>query len=622
MHHTCNLQIVILQQHRRKLTIRLHLTNQPLALFLKSVNLKVCISWITQLKIVNAGLPSHVTYNSKRSVKTFHIGFCKSLFLEMIESNLKNYYCLYIARVLFCIASPIVFSVAAFPEEIVVFAADTQTLDLTPKLHPMATARAKLTLDVVGSDSIAKDQIDLVSSREGTNTTWYIVTLKNGSQISRNTVLSLRDSDVTAVFASGGRGKISGPHDHSVSVKLEPAANITLALESPSVPKNVFLQDAVLSDGINSRSSLMTLFAILSALVFAGFVTVFYFWRKVPQKTERHIDMDLANEKFERRSQRRSVLGIAMGKSKSVVSPPYLEKSHSVKISDGVEDAHSFPALVFGKKEVDRDQSVINDLRAAFERGQIVVCFQPIFRLSDRRIETIEASIQWLHPKHGILAWPYIAAVAANDPILQEIDEFLIELAVDQVGRWNKQNPNQQPLNLIVNAGGVYEDAKSYCKTLSYLALRSGLLRNMITIQMQTASLGYYRENVREFTNHIKLLGFGFAGGNFGRDGSDLFVLRSFIFDCVSLDCSLLDKDANERDSVGFLKATIDYLRNLSDKIIVTGIRDELSLRAAYQLGCRHGQGYPFAILLTSDNLFEFLEYNMKKQVLKKFNKV
>jgi EAL domain-containing protein (putative c-di-GMP-specific phosphodiesterase class I) len=63
-------------------------------------------------------------------------------------------------------------------------------------------------------------------------------------------------------------------------------------------------------------------------------------------------------------------------------------------------------------------------------------------------------------------------------------------------------------------------------------------------------------------------------------------------------------------------------LRNLSDKIIVTGIRDELSLRAAYQLGCRHGQGYPFAILLTSDNLFEFLEYNMKKQVLKKFNKV
>ena len=123
----------------------------------------------------------------------------------------------------------------------------------------------------------------------------------------------------------------------------------------------------------------------------------------------------------------------------------------------------------------------------------------------------------------------------------------------------------------------------------------------MITIQLQCASLGYYRENVRQFVSHIKSLGFSFSGGNFGCDGPDLFVLRNFAFDCVSLDASLLEERTNGRHSIGFLKATIDYLRNLSNKIVVTGILDEMSLRAAHQLGCKHGQGQGNESKLTTE---------------------
>jgi EAL domain-containing protein (putative c-di-GMP-specific phosphodiesterase class I) len=582
----------------------------------------VCASWITQLKIVNAGLSSHVAYISKRSVKTFHIGFCKSLFLEMIESNLKNYFCLYIARVLFCMASSIVFSVAAYPEDIVVFAADAQTLDLTPKLHPIATARAKLTLDVVGSDSTAKDQIDLIASRERANTTWYIITLKNGSQILRNTVLSLRDSNVTAVFASGGRGKISGPREDSVSVKLDPSANITLALESTSVPNNVFLQDVALSDGIRSLRPSILLFAILCALVSGGFVTVFYFWKTTPKQIKTQLGMESVGKRFEQRTQRQGTANSIMERDNRSVNKPYSDTSYSGDFKESAKEVVPFPTFMPKEKEVDIHQITLKDLRAAFERGQIFASFQPIFRLGDRKIEGIEASIQWLHPDHGILSWQYITAIAANDPILEQLDRFLMGVAVEQVGSWNKKNPKQPSLNLVIDAGGEYLDAKSYCKDLSYLALRNGLLRNMITIQVQSASLGLNRETIQQFASQVRSLGIGFSAGDFGGNGSDLFVLRNFAFDCLSLDASLLNKDINDRHSIGFLKATMDYLRNLSDKIIVTGILDEVSLRAAYQLGCKYGRGYPFAFSLTSDNLFEFLDDNMNKQMPKQFNKV
>jgi EAL domain-containing protein (putative c-di-GMP-specific phosphodiesterase class I) len=542
------------------------------------------------------------------------------LFAEMIEGYLKNNFSLHYAGVLFCVVSLLFFNEAAYSEDIVVFSVDTQSLDLTNKLHPMASARTKITLDVVDSNSTAKDTIALVASQAIVNTTWYIVTLKNDSQFTRNTVLSLRDSNVTAVFASGGRGKISGPHENSVSVKLEPAATITLALESATVPKNVLLQDAALLDGINSRSSLMTLFAISCVLVFAGFATVFYFWKTKQYHSKVQRGNDTSGKKFERHLQRQSVLGAVIGKDRGAVSPTYLETFHTDKIYNSIEDEHTSPDLAYGKKEVDRDWSNLKDLRAAFERGQIIVCFQPIFRLSDCRIEGIEASIQWLHPDHGILSWQYITAIAANDPILEQLDRYIMGIAVKQVGIWNKKNPKNPSLNLIINVGGAYSDAKSFCKDFSYLALRNGLLRNMITIQVHSASLELNRENIQQFACQVKSLGIGFSAGNFGGNGSDFFVLRNFDFDCVSLDASLLKKDFNERHSIGFLKATMDYLRNLSDKIIVTGILDEVSLRAAYQLGCKYGRGYPFEFLLTSDNLFEFLDYNINKQMPKQFN--
>ena len=533
----------------------------------------------------------------------------------MIKGNLTSYFCLRIVSALFCFASLLIFSAQANSEDIIVFSADAQTLDLTDKLHPMATARTKLTLDVVGSDSTAKDHIDLVASQQGSNTTWYIVTLKNDSQITRNTVLSLQDSNVTAVFASGGRGKIKGSKGDAVSLKLEPSATITLALESVSVPKNVLLQDNVLSDGTNSQFSTMSLFAILSILVSAGFAMVFYFYKPTSQESKTRLGIEVVDVRFGQRPGLQAMVRVMMKTVRFAKPSPNLEAPSSSDLYNSDKDGDAYLTNTDSNEKNDTYRSIRKDLRAAFELGQFFACFQPIFRLSDRRIEGIEASIQWLHPEYGVLAWPYIAAVAANEPILEELDKFLMEVAVNQVGAWNKQNPTQRPLNLIINAGGLYADEKSYCKSLSYLALRSGLLRDMITIQLQCASLGYYRENVRQFVSHIKSLGFSFSGGNFGCDGPDLFVLRNFAFDCVSLDASLLEKRTNGRHSIGFLKATIDYLRNLSNKIVVTGILDEMSLRAAHQLGCKHGQGFPFAFSLTSENLFEFLDGNLKRQV-------
>jgi EAL domain-containing protein (putative c-di-GMP-specific phosphodiesterase class I) len=484
----------------------------------------------------------------------------------MIRSNLKSYFRIRMAGVLLCLASLLFFNPKAKAEDIILFSADVQTLDLTTKLHPVATARTELTLDVLGSDPAVKDHIDLVASRQGAKTTWYLVTLKNDSKVERNAILSLQDSNITAVFASAGLGKIKVSSDEIASFKLSPSATITLALESTSAPKHVLLQDRQQAEASDQGFSLFYAFAFLAFLVAAIVAIILYFPRKSSQR--------------------------------------FQMPSHSL---DAVDDSSSSASHEGG----DPYGSITNDFHQALELGQFDTCFHPIFGLNDRKIIGVEAAIQWHHPVYGILAWPYIASIAPNDPILEELDQLLMEIAISQIGEWNRQNVTRQPFNLVINVAGLGANEISFCERLTHLASRAGLSRSSVTIQVQCASLVYHRETAQQFANQIKLQGFNFSGGNFGWGGADLLMLRNFAFDHLSLDASFIENNANERRSHTFLKATVDYLRSLGNKVSVTGITDETARRNASLLGCEQGQGFPFDFALTTENLLEFLSSNL-----------
>lgn len=526
----------------------------------------------------------------------------------MIRKNLQTYFSLRAAAILACLVFLIFSSAKAISQDVMLLSADTQSIDLTNKLHPLASARTKLTLDVIGSDPAVKDHIDLVASQPRTETTWYLVTLQNDSKIARNLVLSLQDSSVTSVYASGVLGNLKDPEGDTVVFKLAPLAIITLALESATVPKNVLLQDKTESDLASSGLSSVHVVAVLVFIVFAF---IAYFHRDASQGSQNPLDAFVADQKLIERVRRHVMRKRKAGAEKSDRQSPTAEASDFSVVKNRVDDDLS---LSTSHDIDDPYRSIRQDLHRAFELRQFDAYFQPIFRLNDRNIEGVEAAIQWHHPFHGIIAWPYIVSVAADDPMLEELDQLLMEAAINQVGAWNRQNPTRQPLNLVVNMGGLGADETTYCENLANLTLRNGIPRSTVTIQVQCASLGYYHDTARKFASQIKSSGYNFAGGNFGWGGADLSMLRTFAFDRLSLDASFFEWGASERHANTFLKATVAYLRSLGSKIVTTGILDETALRNANRLGLEHGQGYPHLNWLTTENLFEFLNNNVRNR--------
>src|SRR3546814_5717789 len=53
---------------------------------------------------------------------------------------------------------------------------------------------------------------------------------------------------------------------------------------------------------------------------------------------------------------------------------------------------------------VERSVRIEQDLRGAWERGELSLAYQPIYRLGDGRLVGAEALLRWHHPEQGSIA--------------------------------------------------------------------------------------------------------------------------------------------------------------------------------------------------------------------------
>src|SRR4030095_7278144 len=67
------------------------------------------------------------------------------------------------------------------------------------------------------------------------------------------------------------------------------------------------------------------------------------------------------------------------------------------------------------------------DLRRAIARSEFVPFFQPILRLSDRRIVGYEALLRWRHPQRGLLEPADFLSVAEDTGAAEQIDWKIFE---------------------------------------------------------------------------------------------------------------------------------------------------------------------------------------------------
>ncbi|MGD0911509.1 MAG: EAL domain-containing protein, partial [Terracidiphilus sp.] len=91
------------------------------------------------------------------------------------------------------------------------------------------------------------------------------------------------------------------------------------------------------------------------------------------------------------------------------------------------------------------------DLRAALEKREFVLFYQPEVELATHRIVGLEALIRWRHPERGLIPPMDFIPAAEESGLILPIGDWGLAEVCSQIKQWTREDPSHGALRVCVN---------------------------------------------------------------------------------------------------------------------------------------------------------------------------
>ncbi len=247
---------------------------------------------------------------------------------------------------------------------------------------------------------------------------------------------------------------------------------------------------------------------------------------------------------------------------------------------------------------------VESDLRPALGLGQFAVWYQPQVNLLTGQTESVEALLRWNHPSGHVLDAERFIDSAESNGMLDEIGQWVLQQACDQVAQWNAV-PGARQLTVGVNMSAhQLADPDLFAKTAASIQA-SGLDPKLLCIEVTETTLLIQTEESRENLRLFGEAGIQLAIDDFGTGYASLAYLREIHADVLKIDRSFVsDITANTFDR-RLVAGIIALAERLGVTVIAEGVETEVQAGALIALGCPIAQGYLYSPALPADQFAE-----------------
>jgi diguanylate cyclase (GGDEF)-like protein len=239
---------------------------------------------------------------------------------------------------------------------------------------------------------------------------------------------------------------------------------------------------------------------------------------------------------------------------------------------------------------VTRRVRIEQDLRGAWERGELTLAYQPIYRVADTALIGAEALLRWQHPVHGQVAPSVFIDVAEQSGLIETIGPAVIRAACRDAMRWRQDGGNELFVSINVSprqlrSGDFHE------QVMSALA-ESGLPPRLMHLELtETAVLGD-EEQARRILSSLREAGIKIWLDDFGTGFSGLSHLRRVPVDGVKIDRSFIADVLRDPDDLALTTAIIAMAHSLGMTVVAEGVEKEGQCDLLRSRGCDLAQGY------------------------------
>ncbi|MHC6224409.1 bifunctional diguanylate cyclase/phosphodiesterase [Pseudomonas sp. X10] len=228
-----------------------------------------------------------------------------------------------------------------------------------------------------------------------------------------------------------------------------------------------------------------------------------------------------------------------------------------------------------------------NDLRKALKNNELILYYQPRYRLEDLKIVSVEALLRWQHPVAGLLNPDIFIPLAEQTDLIVSLGRWVLREACQSARDW------PQALRVSVNLSPAQFSRSDVVRDVRETLLETGFAAQRLELEITENVMLNDIEGALGTMQALKELGVRLSMDDFGTGYSSLGYLRTYPFDNIKIDkrfiAGLNNRGGNDRAVV---RAIINLGKAMGLTVTAEGVETERQLKVLVKEKCHEVQGY------------------------------
>ncbi|MBL4712522.1 MAG: EAL domain-containing protein [Gammaproteobacteria bacterium] len=245
-----------------------------------------------------------------------------------------------------------------------------------------------------------------------------------------------------------------------------------------------------------------------------------------------------------------------------------------------------------------------NSLKAAFEKDEFLIHYQPVIDINKNEIVGVEAQLRWQHPEKGMIHPEDFISTVEDSGLIIALGEWLIFSVCKQIRAWHDSGLKDQHVSINLAPRQFIEQdiVALFVQALKENDIEASSLAVEVTERTLIDNLGEVESTLKK----LRSMGIQIMLDDFGTGYASLAYLKNYPVSVVKIDREfILGIPENHEDSV-IVEAIAGLTRGLKLDLLAEGVETERQLEVLKQLGCQYAQGYYWCKALPGDEYEQF----------------
>ncbi|MEI5995993.1 bifunctional diguanylate cyclase/phosphodiesterase [Paraburkholderia bengalensis] len=230
------------------------------------------------------------------------------------------------------------------------------------------------------------------------------------------------------------------------------------------------------------------------------------------------------------------------------------------------------------------------DLRAAIERRQLVLHYQPQFAAPDGPITGVEALVRWAHPTRGLIGPDEFIPLAEKTGLIVPIGEWVLDEACRQIREW--LDTDAREWSIAVNLSPVQFSHPQLTALVRETLARHRVAPRYLTIEVtESAAMRNVDESLR-ILQSLHEMGVRISIDDFGTGYSSLMYLKRLPASELKIDRGFVRELAHDAEDAAIVSSVVALGHTLGIDIVAEGVETATQKEFLTRLGCNSLQGF------------------------------